>query len=225
MIEPEEDRRYFVQQVQYKLANQDYTGVIQDLEQRQEVWSDKILVANYIQQADYTKTLQTLNRIPSNTADEIAFKNLLTTIVDNELIANESLIRYYAEDLSLNPRTNILAQSILSGYFNEKYIRNAAPVMSHSSKTSSKIPQKPALQLLPNPAKNQLSLQWIDSPAEEDIELIIFNNVGQEVKSLKLNVDRQKIIIPIEDLKGGIYYVQVKNDKTIYSFDKIIIIK
>lgn len=224
-VEPEEDRRYFVQQVQYKLGNKNYMGAIQDLEQRQEVWSDKILVANYIQQADYTKALQTLNRVPFNTADEIAFKNLFTTIVDNELIANESLIRYYAEDLSLNPRTNILAQSILGGYFNEKYIRNAAPIVSHSSKTSPKLPQKPFLQLLPNPAKNQLSLQWIDSSVEEDVELIIFNSVGQEAKIFKLSVARQKITIPIEDLKGGIYYVQVKGDKTIYSFDKIVIIK
>ncbi len=84
---------------------------------------------------------------------------------------------------------------------------------------------EPSLTIFPNPAKNQLTLQWIEMPIGEDLELTIYNGIGREVRNLDLVVNKQKMTIPIDNLEGGVYYVQVKSAKTIYHFDKLVVIK
>ncbi|MEZ4887783.1 MAG: T9SS type A sorting domain-containing protein [Chitinophagales bacterium] len=225
-IEPKDERRYLVQQIQYKLANSDHTEVINLLEQQQEVWSDKILAATYLQKRDITKTMQTLNRIPTNTTDNQAFVNMITFMAQDQVLSNETQIRHYATDISLNPRTNILAQSILSTYFEEHYIRNAALITNSSSKTATSLFEKKWLKILPNPVKDKVNIHWIETPKEEEkVEVRIYNGIGQQVNNSTIHVDGLKNSIDVGFLKSGVYYIQINGENNIYGFDKLVIVR
>ncbi len=193
--------------------------------QRQEVWSDKILAVTYLQKGENAQALQTLNRIPTNRSEDLAFVNMMTAVAQEQVIANESMIRYYAADISLNPRTNILAESLLSAYFNEEYTRNAALIVNGSSKTAPVNFHKFWLQLLPNPAKDKVTIQWIETPVEENVQLIIYDATGRQVSQSIIRVNKENEVIEIGFLQSGIYYFQFKGMNNIYSFDKLVIVQ
>ena len=63
---------------------------------------------------------------------------------------------------------------------------------------------KPTLTLFPNPAKNQVTLQWKEA---SDGEIHVFNLQWQEVKTIPYR-QTNRIVFSTEGLKPGIYFVE-----------------
>ena len=79
---------------------------------------------------------------------------------------------------------------------------------------------KQDVNLSPNPFQTQLSIS--KKSIFENSKLKIFNSIGQVVKTME-NITGQNIIIDRDDLKSGIYYIQITENGKIISTNKIII--
>lgn len=66
------------------------------------------------------------------------------------------------------------------------------------------------LKLYPNPARNEINLQW-ESLAEGNVQVKIFNSNGQELMNAPFNTEgRSNLRLELPALKPGIYLVQLE---------------
>jgi len=77
------------------------------------------------------------------------------------------------------------------------------------------------IRVYPNPFQNHTTLEF-DNPKHEKHTVNIYNYMGQEVKSID-NIYSNKIRINKENLRSGMYFLELRNNKTILGTEKIII--
>lgn len=77
--------------------------------------------------------------------------------------------------------------------------------------------EKPiSLKIYPNPAKNQLQIEWSEKELSAEARIQVFNNIGQEVLSIEVK-EAQQVALNISDLAAGIYFLKFhQNEKVGY---------
>ena len=65
------------------------------------------------------------------------------------------------------------------------------------------------LKVYPNPASSELSIE-IEERLKEEVQLIIYNNLGQEIKSFKFQTPSHKI--DVSSLKAGAYFIKLQTE-------------
>ena len=111
-----------------------------------------------------------------------------------------------------------LAQSNLALLQGDSYVRSSVAI--EDDKTSVTEPAIAQLQVVPNPASNQITVYY-NGIATLPATLNIFTHNGQIVKSISI-ADANSISLNITDLKTGLYYCQLKGTN---ATAKIIVIK
>lgn len=91
---------------------------------------------------------------------------------------------------------------------------------------SDAIMNKSFLHCFPNPAKNKITIELIPDWQNTPIQIDLFNQAGQKVKSKKFseNSGTEFLHFSVEDLLGGLYMLQLNNGKETFS-QKILISK
>ncbi|MEL6252538.1 MAG: T9SS type A sorting domain-containing protein, partial [Bacteroidota bacterium] len=71
-----------------------------------------------------------------------------------------------------------------------------------------------AWSMYPNPATNQLTVEWDRSlfDFEEEVELRVFDNMGRLLYEYQLGRTKSKIQIPIDQWPSGIYTVEIRSE-------------
>jgi hypothetical protein len=64
--------------------------------------------------------------------------------------------------------------------------------------------------LYPNPAEDQLNINWNSVP-NEDTQITIFNLVGQKVAEFTSNASLKTTSLPIQNLNAGMYILQIQS--------------
>jgi len=82
------------------------------------------------------------------------------------------------------------------------------------------------IQILPNPAVNQLNISF-NAIKNDNIEINLYNLSGQLVKSLKKSVfvGENRIEMNTSDVQSGSYYLSIKDSNNNFHSNKISIIK
>ncbi|RUA31204.1 MAG: hypothetical protein DSY76_01670, partial [Bacteroidetes bacterium] len=71
------------------------------------------------------------------------------------------------------------------------------------------------IRFYPNPAKENITIDFKNTLIQ-DAELIIYNNLGQKLRSYSLQKQQSEIKIVLTGVKSGIYYCELRaNKKTI----------
>jgi PKD repeat protein len=75
------------------------------------------------------------------------------------------------------------------------------------------------LQPYPNPAQSQLFLDWINEN-QESLQVVIYNSSGQMAMSRKYNLlpGLNQVLVDVNDLANGIYFVSYSDGRIIQSF-------
>ncbi len=82
-------------------------------------------------------------------------------------------------------------------------------------------------QNYPNPFNNSTIISY-SVPVRSNIELKIFNALGQSVRSLESGVQQpglHTISMTTEDLPSGVYFYSLKVNNTLFATKKLILIK
>jgi len=219
------DRATFTQLFLELLADNQEQEALYLLENRQEIWSDKLLVSTYISRNEKAKALQVLARIPQDEASNIAFTQLYQAVVDAQpdLTPNaEQMIRAYAD--SRDAQTAIHAQNILHRFFGEAEIRNSAPVDNHAAKQALTTEESNAvLHIYPNPSNAKIHLQWMGNWSEGQIaSLQIYHPNGKMLREHHLSTPNASI--ELKDLPMGTYFCRFSIDGMLKTTQKLMII-
>lgn len=74
------------------------------------------------------------------------------------------------------------------------------------------IPNKNAIQIVPNPARDKVQLTWLQS-LWEDSKLNVFNTIGTNVFSDKISKGSIGYMIQVRDWDKGIYFIELDDGK------------
>jgi hypothetical protein len=86
--------------------------------------------------------------------------------------------------------------------------------------SNSNVAQNLDLKVFPNPANDILNIELENF---QDIEITIFNTLGQWIKTEKLNASNTSI--SLENYVNGMYYLQFTKDAQILKTEKVLIVK
>jgi len=81
--------------------------------------------------------------------------------------------------------------------------------------------QSEKCKVWPNPASNYTTLSF-SKPVIKDSKLIIFNSLGQKVKTISLQKQQQKIEVSLQGFKAGVYYFELRTNNKIIGTGKFI---
>ncbi|MEZ4956403.1 MAG: FG-GAP-like repeat-containing protein [Saprospiraceae bacterium] len=76
--------------------------------------------------------------------------------------------------------------------------------------------------LAPNPSNGQFTLQLFNLLDLNQVEIAIYNTIGQLIKKIKTKPDQANIPINLDRINSGIYFISLKINEDIF-IDKIII--
>ena len=79
----------------------------------------------------------------------------------------------------------------------------------------------PEIKIWPNPAHNYTTLS-LSKPLNQESKLIIYNTLGQKVKSIGLQKNISQIEISLLDFQKGIYYFEILTNNKIIGTGRII---
>ncbi|MBK9737893.1 MAG: T9SS type A sorting domain-containing protein [Saprospiraceae bacterium] len=88
---------------------------------------------------------------------------------------------------------------------------NCQPGLAHRPNSKSKITENINLGVFPNPVYNLIT--FASDGSYSNVKLNITNSAGQLVKRETLNILTDGSTVNVEDLKSGIYFVQLTNEK------------
>lgn len=77
------------------------------------------------------------------------------------------------------------------------------------------------LHIYPNPAKDMVTIELKEEVLQGDVNVAIFNTTGQLMTEQVVNL-REKVSIPVQNLKAGSYVVRISNDKNLVSRNLMI---
>lgn len=86
--------------------------------------------------------------------------------------------------------------------------------------TNEKNPTKSSVQIIPNPSKDGIfTLLISNSTSKKELDLDVFNSIGQEIINKKINIEKS-VVIDLGKYPNGLYYIEIK-DKEIRYFIKL----
>ncbi|MFK7906350.1 MAG: T9SS type A sorting domain-containing protein, partial [Chitinophagales bacterium] len=176
-----------------------------------ETWSNRLLVQAYIGMEDWTQAQQILNVIPRNTAENTAFYNLYTMIVNGTLSSNESAVRAYTN--SSDTKVVTMAEAILANYFGDRYVRNPVAIPNGGNKKETNITESIQFELIPNPAKEVLNIHLNNFSSAEELTIHIYDLQGKLWKTTKTVSSKNLIEINTSKIPQGIYICQVSGPR------------
>ncbi len=220
-----DDRLTFSQNLYQLLEQGNQQGFINLLNQQQTEWADKLLVRVYLGWKDKSNAALILSRIPQNTPENIAFKDIFTALINaNPQISatDEFMIRTYAQSTDLAIQS--LAHTVLASYFGETFDYDTAPVVISSNKKATvDFDDIITFDLIPNPSSYQLLVQLNQSINDEEVVFSIYDLTGKMMKAA--NFTQEKESIDIADLVAGIYYCQINLNGKSSKMKKLVIIR
>lgn len=201
------------------LANQNFTFITNLLESKNNAWANRVLVPHYLHQADTGQAQITLARIPTSTP-YYSVLDMLVNEVDNTDEATLQSLRN-----SHDAYTAALAESVLSLYFGQTYIRGVQVGNSSNKRVSNPASfggGQLSYKLYPNPAKNQLHVAVKGTLEEETIQLTIYDLRGKQMIATPI---RAEDLIDIAMLNTGMYFcfIQIEGEKPF--FEKLMVTK
>jgi len=119
-------------------------------------------------------------------------------IIDDYLETTTELVNGEAYNYSID------ASIPASLVFNRFSIRFEPTTLSQTDFTENNF------SLYPNPAENQLNINWNSVP-NEDTQITIFNLVGQKVAEFTSNASLKTTSLPIQNLNAGMYILQIQS--------------
>jgi len=83
------------------------------------------------------------------------------------------------------------------------------------------------LKLYPNPAKNELILEWVDvnQKRDQEGELVILNTNGQSVLNHSVDLSNFQTRVNVSSLPAGIYFIHITLDGEKILLEKVTLIK
>jgi hypothetical protein len=80
-----------------------------------------------------------------------------------------------------------------------------------------------ALNVIPNPARAQLTIQLHLTKLSANTQVVITNNQGQQVKAFQVNKREQKLRYNTSGLSSGVYFVTVQQQGRAISTEKVVL--
>ena len=75
-------------------------------------------------------------------------------------------------------------------------------------------------QAYPNPATSQVNF---DLQSSDNVEVVVYNLLGQEVKSQLVSAHQSRVNIPVDDLQAGIYFCRFTINGAVVRTEKFIV--
>ncbi|MBK9016934.1 MAG: T9SS type A sorting domain-containing protein [Saprospiraceae bacterium] len=93
--------------------------------------------------------------------------------------------------------------------------------------TGAAVVESPAMQLSisPNPAKEVMTITWLNPTALTNTTFRLFNSTGQAVRQWELSLGQQEQVFPLAGLADGIYFWNVKSEEKQLGSGELTIIK
>ena len=77
----------------------------------------------------------------------------------------------------------------------------------------------------PNPAEDFITLRYAITETYNQLLVVVYDTKGNSVWSRKLNYDRDEVIIPLNNLPAGNYYVQLLRDGQTFKTKKVSLVR
>jgi hypothetical protein len=207
------------------MADNDYDGIVNLLNCVNQLWANAVLAGTYIDQKQYAKAQEALDRIPNDTPENIALKNYFAALIqaysgnvgsgktDALDILQSNATEQPVADLSF---VNVLAQSAQAQLHHTTYTRNTTDKTEKLTNENSSIANSNNFILYPNPAATQVSVTILNSINANS--LIISDLNGKTIKTV--HITSGNFAFNISDLPTGMYLCQIGNEIT-----KLVVIR
>ena len=139
--------------------------------------------------------------VPANTLSEEEFNSHVLFDVEQGIVA----IRYYAYSSDQDEPGNRISITILAG--------EGAGVTENNVSVGS---------AYPNPASSQVHFN-LKANGNSDVKVMVYNLLGQEVKSQWANGSTGRINIAVDDLQPGIYFCSFLVNNEVVKTEKFIV--
>ena len=130
---------------------------------------------------------------------------------------NGQTFEYVSEGLPPGPRGLMTIDEldyiyVIAEYSSHSLHRTVNPTVS-INENEIQVQQDQALILYPNPAGEYL---FVKNPVEGDVQynIRIYNELGLLVLQTKKDIDFNQVMLNIESLKPGFYFLEIYSDKT-----------
>gem|GEM_PF-1328551 len=198
----------------------------QDLRTQNTTESAKLLTATYESEQKPDSAWLYLQQIPDDNAENIAFKDLYTQLLQGiqppagsgkTMSIQELYLRQTA--LQEHAPTAPIAQAINASYYGEVYYKNVSYLRNNSQQAANTGLNN--LLIYPNPAANTATIQ-LQRPTEQVWQLHIYNLQGVLQKTYTCN--GSVLVLPI-DLPNGMYICKAITGTQVLSIQKLLIVK
>lgn len=143
----------------------------------------------------------------NNGLDDLSFHHLIDpewTGNPEQYVVGTSVVRYYAY-----PENNPDDKAIIEVWFayNAEDVAEISTSFGHA---------------YPNPASSQVSFDYTVN-GSNDVVVSVYNLLGQEVKSHRLNSTGSRVVIATDDMQSGIYFCSFSVDGQVVATEKFIV--
>lgn len=135
------------------------------------------------------------------------------SLIGNLVVSDVTPVQWYLNDTLIPGATGQTYHPLTDGYYHAVLAATPCPskpsnVLLVSLLTVGEYAMD-EVRIYPNPAKNELTLQWEGRPA--NISLAIYNTLGQALFETKLtNVTKE--VIPLNNWPNGIYFLRIVDE-------------
>ncbi len=195
--------------------------------------ADKKLLGLKFKTADFAGAQALVNSFPSVTQDEIWYRDIQniniirlqqdTFVLDSlqeavlyEIAQSDSYNRAYARSLLALLKGERIEDDDSSG------VGGGQNAIQQSEGSLPLIEHK--VNIMPNPAKDEIYIVWQENPAE-DQQLCIFDRNGKIMQSLRLPAGTSQLRLNIADLPNGLYYLHIGGDSRSRLIRKFVVFK
>lgn len=214
------------------------------LEQHSSIAHKKILIGSYIRSGEFTKAAQLISIIPQNNLENqnfVKYHNVLLNLGINDKTIyqingqQEQDVRDVAGSAAC---VSANAQSLLKIVFDEDAVidlpdpdsllnNNARIATNNELINELTIENKSAklVNIVPNPFNDQTIIKYYVPKTGHNAEIIVYDIVGTQVKSVTLNKGNNNLVINASDLDNGIYFIKMIVDGEIIANKKIVVLK
>ncbi|MBW8050666.1 MAG: T9SS type A sorting domain-containing protein [Cytophagales bacterium] len=218
--------------------------VIDYLENNSTLAHEKILISSYIQSGEFSKAAQAINSIPLNNIENqkfVQYHNVLLNLgINNKTIYQiNGQQELDVRDVS-NGTTCISAnaQALLKIVFDEDAVLfvpdpdsllNNARIATTTNELTNELTKENGsaklINIIPNPFNDETIIKYYVPGTAHSAEIIVYDIVGSQVRSITLNKSKSDVIINASYLDNGIYFIRMIVDNEIVANKKIAVLK